>query len=301
MLPPGETLNDRLDGLDAVVLDCDGVLWHGERPIAGSVAAVRELRARGKRVVFVTNNSSKARGAYVEKFARLGFDGVGLDDILAPGYAAARYLQASGASGRVHVLGMGGVTEELQAAGFEVVDAVDHGGYAPAGYTVTADEFEGIRLCDGVGAVVVGYDPCMSYRKVCYASLYLQQPGTLFVATNMDGGDVIGGRLMPGAGAMVRAVEAASAREVDLVAGKPSAWMAELLREQSVDPETMMVLGDRLDTDIAFGRAAGASLCVLPLSGVATWKDVKAAKRAGRFGECPDLVVPTLALALGIL
>ena len=63
-----------LDGMDTVIFDCDGVLWRGNETIDNAAAALRELRRRGKRLLFVTNNSSKSRAAYVKKFQGLGIE-----------------------------------------------------------------------------------------------------------------------------------------------------------------------------------------------------------------------------------
>lgn len=61
-----------LDGLDTLVADCDGVLWRGSQTIPNAPEALLTLRQRGKRLLFVTNNSSKSREQYVAKFDTLG-------------------------------------------------------------------------------------------------------------------------------------------------------------------------------------------------------------------------------------
>merc|ERR1711907_422887 len=71
------------------IFDCDGVLWSGNRPIPGSLETIEKLTAAGKNCVFVTNNATKTRTTYSEKFARLGLEGVDISRINTAGSAAA--------------------------------------------------------------------------------------------------------------------------------------------------------------------------------------------------------------------
>ena len=63
--------------------------------------------------------------------------------------------------------------------------------------------------------------------------------------------------MMPGAGAVAAAVETATGKAPEIYAGKPSAFLLELLRGNGVDMARTLVVGDRLDTDVAFGRSGG--------------------------------------------
>lgn len=95
------------------------------------------------------------------------------------------------------------------------------------------------------------------------------------------------------------AVEKASGVSPEIYAGKPSAFLLELLKGNYVDMSRTLVLGDRLDTDVAFGKAGGAGMTVLALSGVCTLDDVDAAMEAGG-GNVPDHVVFGLPHMLGL-
>lgn len=95
------------------------------------------------------------------------------------------------------------------------------------------------------------------------------------------------------------AVEKASGVSPEIYAGKPSAFLLELLKGNYVDMSRTLVVGDRLDTDVAFGKAGGAGMTVLALSGVCTLDDVDAAMEAGG-GNVPDHVVFGLPHMLGL-
>uniref|UniRef100_A0A7S0N923 Phosphoglycolate phosphatase n=1 Tax=Pyramimonas obovata TaxID=1411642 RepID=A0A7S0N923_9CHLO len=282
-----------LEDIDTLVLDCDGVLWQGEDLIEGSKEALIKLREAGKQLLFVTNNSSKSRAMYVEKFRKLGIHAE-KEEIIGASYAAAAWLKNQNFDKKVFSIGDVGVSLELEELGIEVASAEG----AEGGPGCNVDQFKELKVDEDIGAVVVGCDQAFDYRKLCYASVAIQQ-GAAFVATNADSADSIGGRLMPGAGAMVEAIAAAAATRPTLVAGKPSPWLLQLLRtEFGVDFSRACVVGDRLDTDIQMGVDAGAKLNVLTLSGVSTWADVEAVQEAGE-GAVPHVAVPTLSYLVG--
>ena len=111
--------------IDTVLLDCDGVLWNGDTIIDGTREALASFRAAGKRLLFITNNSTKSREMAAAKFRKLGIEEVGADDIITSGYSAARYLLAHGwrnpARFSAMVVGSAGITDELALASVHAV------------------------------------------------------------------------------------------------------------------------------------------------------------------------------------
>ncbi|KAL4452359.1 hypothetical protein ABPG75_008021 [Micractinium tetrahymenae] len=301
------------EGVTTVVLDCDGVLWRGMQLLPGTVEALQRFRRRGLRLLFLTNNSSKSRRQYLRKFRSLGIEAAP-EEVVPTSYAAAAYLRSIGFAKRALVLGTEGMGHEMQEAGIDyctweqLCSSGGSGGSrdgsgggstdAEAAYAScssgselaelerawTADGFGGLRLDPDIGAVVVGWDPTFSYGKLCLASaLLLELPGCHFVATNLDSADNMGnGRMMPGTGCIVRSIETATDRLAFNV-GKGGPWLLPFLCEQyGLRPEQALIVGDRLDTDIALGRAGGLKT-VLPMTGVTT----EAALAAAAEGEVP--------------
>ena len=105
-----------LASVSTLILDCDGVLWRGDTLLPGTAAALDAFRAAGKRLLFLTNNSSKSRRQYGAKFAALGL-AVQPEEIVPTSYAAPAYLQSLGFAGTVFAIGNSGLHEELDAAG----------------------------------------------------------------------------------------------------------------------------------------------------------------------------------------
>jgi 4-nitrophenyl phosphatase len=120
-----------------------------------------------------------------------------------------------------------------------------------------------------VGAVVVGFDMNINYRKLARAYTYLLNPDCLFIGTNTDTAYPFHGRTFPGTGTFVAAVAACSKRQ-PLIMGKPHPTMLECIVENlHLDPKRTCMVGDRLDTDIRFGQHGGMGT-LLVMTGITT-------------------------------
>jgi phosphoglycolate phosphatase len=141
-----------LGGVDAFIFDCDGVIWKGSTLIEGVSATLDMLRRRGKRLLFVTNNSTQSRRGYVAKFESLGL-AVDPEEIFSSSFAAAAYLRSEQfpADGKVYVVGEGGIGEELDLVG------ISHCG-GPADSGTGVDMTRPLKLDPAIRAVVVGLD-----------------------------------------------------------------------------------------------------------------------------------------------
>ena len=191
-----------MSGHGVIVCDLDGVLWTGARPIPGAAEAVGRLRADGRRVAFLTNNSSRVIDDVRDQLRAMGV-ATGRADVLSSAQAAASVLAGDLAAGaRVLVSGGPGVVEALEQAGLRPV-ANDE--------TFTGD----------VAAVVCGMDRAFDFARLDRASAAVRA-GARFVATNTDPTFPGADRITPGAGALVAAIATAAGREPE-VAGKPAA------------------------------------------------------------------------------
>lgn len=235
----------------AVIFDLDGTLYRGEEAIPGAVETVVKLRERGVRVRYLTNNASLTRHAFASKLAAMGFS-ARPEEVHSSATGTAAYFVGQGVH-KVFVVGMPGFVETLRTAGIDVVNADGEGIVAPV-----APQAE---------AVAVGMCKDFTYALLDGA---MQQVlgGAGLVATNPDATYPLeGGRFCPGAGSLVAAVATCTAT-APFVVGKPKPFLVEtILREAGLRPEEALVVGDREDTDIEAGRAAGCPT-YLVLSGV---------------------------------
>lgn len=276
---------------DTFILDCDGVLWSGSLGLLpGALEAHELLKRLGKRCIFVTNNSARSRAEYATKFAALGLD-VTPEQIVPASFVAARWLARNAPGVRTaYVIGEAGVEAELRAAGIEPIRADTSSPFDERAFALASPDRR-------VGAVVVGADHGFTFGALAGAALCLHRlPGCLFIATNTDAFDVVGGNRLPGAGGLVAAVAAATGRRPDAVCGKPSADLARyLIQEFDLDPHRTVVVGDRLDTDVALAAEMGAS-SLLVLTGVACAQDAQRQRQGS--ATCPTAVASHLGALL---
>lgn len=282
------------DKYDAFLFDCDGVLWRGAELLPGSARTLALLRARGKRVFFVTNNSSKSRAEYVNKFTKLNIP-VDVLEIIPSSWAAAEYLRMERPDvKKAFVIGCQGLVDELALVGIASICGADKE-YATRIFATEAD-FLAVDADPDVGAVVCGWDLSFNYAKLCLASLHLQKnPGAAFVATNKDAFDKLADRNVPGNGCAVAAVEQSVGRRAVTV-GKPSQWLVDrLLTMHGLDPRRTVVVGDRLDTDIQLGIVGGCDTVLVGTGCTSTVEALEEEVKQGGPGEGRGL--PTYLLS----
>jgi 4-nitrophenyl phosphatase/phosphoglycolate phosphatase len=199
-------------------------------------------------------------------------------EIFSSSFAAAAYLEqyplAPGQ--KVYVIGLDGICEELALANIPYL-----GGPADDGKKADITAGGKVQYDQEVGAVVVGFDPEISFYKIQYAQLCINEnPGCRFIATNLDSvAHVTSAQEWAEAGAMVGAITGCTGREPILV-GKPSALLIDhIVSKYGKDRARICMVGDRLDTDIVFGASNGLHT-VLTLSGVTTEKALLSADNA---------------------
>ncbi|KAJ1898771.1 hypothetical protein LPJ66_002542 [Kickxella alabastrina] len=249
-----------VDKYDTFLFDCDGVIWRGSTAIVNVQATLSMLRNRGKRLIFVTNNSGTSRKDYVTKFAKLGIQ-ASVEEIFSSAYATAVYLSEVArfpSNKKAYVIGGSGIRNELHDVGITTIGEDDTG---PVNLATLAE----VEPNPDVAAVVFGIDYDITYRKLANAHLNLTlNPGCLFIATNDDRTLPGGKHVYPGTGAMLSTLIHSTQRS-PLVMGKPNTPMLDcVMQKYQLDPARSCMVGDRLDTDILFGIKGGLStLCVL--------------------------------------
>jgi 4-nitrophenyl phosphatase len=226
----------------------DGVLWKDMSPIGDLPVIFDHIRKRDLKVVLATNNATSTIDEYLDKLIRLGVTLEPWQIVTSSEAIAHMLLKAYPQKGAVYVVGENGVISALCEKGFDPI--TDPNNETP------------------VVAVVGGMDRTLTYQKLQRASSHIRA-GVPFYGTNPDATFPTPAGLVPGAGSILAAIETA-AEVKPVVIGKPSPYMFELSAERmGLSKDEILVVGDRLETDIAGGQGVG-NRTALVLSGVST-------------------------------
>jgi 4-nitrophenyl phosphatase len=238
-------LLEQLPNIKAIILDMDGVLWREREPIGDLPAIFERISELGLKVLLATNNATKNVEEYLEKLSGYG---VSLEEwqVINSAIACGIYLKDQfPAGGKLYIIGSPSLVAALESYGFQ-----------------SAQEDEPVL------AVVAGLDRQVSYAKLRNATIQIYK-GALFLGTNPDRTFPTPEGLVPGAGSILAAIEAATYVK-PIVAGKPSPLLYTIALERlHTPPSETIAIGDRFDTDIIGGQLAGLKTAML-LSGVET-------------------------------
>jgi len=249
------------------ILDVDGVVGKGKKPIKPAVEAVKKLMDLGKKVVFVSNNSTRSRRIYTERFRGYGLD-VDENQMILTTYATAEYIREKHGRSRIFTTGEEGLIEELKLAGHDIVD------YTKADILVVGSN-RGINFDIMTKALRM----CLDKSKLYYAT----NPDRIFPSE--DGP-------IPGTGMIVGALYWMTGRMPDCICGKPeTVIMNKALETLGLEASDVVVVGDQIDVDVEAGKRIGAKT-LLVLSGVTTEENLE--EMIERSGLRPDYVLEHL-------
>lgn len=250
-----------LDHFDALLFDLDGVVYVGPHAVPHAVEAIAAARGAGVDCVFITNNAARMPATVAEHLTDLGIP-TRSDDVVTSPQAAVTVLGDFVPEGaRILVIGGSGIADELRQRGYVPVSSWE----------------------DDPAAILQGFSPDLGWRDLAEATFAVRS-GLPWIATNPDRTFPTPRGAAPGNGALVSLVAEAAGRRPDAIAGKPE---PPLMREALArcDASRPLMVGDRLDTDIAAGTRVGVP-SLLVLTGVTTPGDVLTAQP----GERPEYV-----------
>ena len=256
--------------IKAVLLDLDGTVYLGQNLIPQADRVVNQLRNAGIKVAFLTNKPIASPQCYADKLSRLGIR-ADVNDVITSVLLTSKYMETNYPDARVYVIG-----EPY------LIDTLSNGGFRPSTRPEETD------------VVILSLDRSFDYAKLEFAYRAVKS-GAHVVATNpdalcpLDDGEIID------AGAWIAALERLIKRPIDAVLGKPSFRCADLvLSALGFEPREVLMVGDRLETDIKMAQLSGMQ-SALVLSGVTARSEAEA--------SCiqPDHILDTVGELLTIL
>lgn len=254
--------------IKALFLDLDGVTWHGTEPIGDLAAIFRKIAAANVLPLIGTNNATKTPDSYREKFAAFGVS-IEPEYVFSPALGSVFVFRENyPADVKIHVIGSDALRDVLRDHGFNIVE-------------------------ENADIVLASLDREMTYDKVARAQRQILD-GAEFYATNRDNVLVSEDGIKPGGGVIVAAVETCT-NVTPKVIGKPEPYLIRLAMNQyNLQPDEILVIGDRYDTDILGGINAG-SPTILVLTGVDNEETIR------QYDRQPDLILDDLATAIDLL
>ena len=215
------------------LLDLDGCVWVGDEPTPGAVEAVAELRAGGRRVAFVTNDARHGEEDFVRKLWQLGFQ-ASREEVVTVGGAIQHVLAESGHATAL-VVGTPALHRHVAEAGLRILNGSD--------------------LAERSDTVVLSGHERFDYAELRIATQAVLR-GAELIGLSRDRTFPMPDGMWPGSGAVLAAVETATRRKADAIAGKPEPAMYEAARDR-LGEGRILALGDRLDADVLGAKRAG--------------------------------------------
>ncbi len=257
-----------LKNVKLYLMDMDGTVYVGDKKIDGAFETLEELRRRGKKVLFLTNNSSKTAADYVKKLSTMGYPATE-KDIFSSGEATIRFLQENRKGKKVLLLANSAVYKQFSDAGIPLVK-------------------------EGGDIVLVCFDTELDYKKLTAACNALFD-GSEYIVSHPDFVCPANPHSVPDVGSFMALIRAVTARDPDLIIGKPHKTMAEYIaKDYGLCPSEIAMCGDRLYTDIKFAVDNGMT-SILVMTGETD------AKMLSESDVKPDVVLDTFKDVLNLL
>lgn len=221
------------ENIETVIFDLDGTIYYGNEIINGVEEVLEYLNKNNKNIFYLTNNSTKTRKQIQQRLINMGLD-CKLEQVYTSGYLSGIYIKNKNLN-NVFVLGSEDLKKELREMNIELT------------------ENEDLAEC-----ILIGYDVNFNYENMTKALNIALKGKKIFACNKEKHYPGKNARRLPGCGAMVGAIEMCSGRKVDYVIGKPNSMMLEILAEENnLDKNSMVMVGDTYESDIAMANEYG--------------------------------------------
>ena len=241
-------INEKIKDLNFFLFDMDGTLYLGDKLFDFTKELLCEIKAQGKKYMFMTNNSSKSVKDYILKLNKMGIEAE-RDDFITSSQATAYYLKKHYDGKRLYVCGTQSLKDELMENGFEITE-----------------------ILEDVDVIVMGFDTELTFKKLHDVSyMLLTRENIPYIATNPDYVCPTEFGSVPDCGSVCDMLYNVSKRRPTVI-GKPEPLMPRLAMEKyGYKKEETAVIGDRIYTDIKSGARARA-ITILVMSGETTYE-----------------------------
>lgn len=231
------------EDIKAVIFDLDGTIYNGNKPMDGALELVELLRSLGKKILFMTNNSSKRRKQIFDKLSSMGLCH-DINEVYSSGYAASLFIKERGLN-KVFISGTENLKDEVLENGVDIV--------------------EDVNLAQNL---LIGFDTTFDYEKMTAAVRVAVQSDKIMICNEertFPGDD---GELFPGCGGMVHSILWCANRNPDVIIGKPDVQMLSIISERNnLISSDILVIGDTYESDIVAAKKFGCESILISAEG----------------------------------
>jgi HAD superfamily hydrolase (TIGR01450 family) len=222
------------------LLDIDGTIAFDSTLFEGTMDFMEEVNKQGGKYIFITNNSTKSIKDYVIKFTNLGIK-VDESNFITSSYATALYLRENYKEDLIFALGTKSFIDELRSFQLNVTEELE----------------------PDIKVAVVGFDNELHYKKVEIICELLLTRDIDYIATNPDYACPTSFGYVPDCGAICEFIDKAVKR-MPIYIGKPNPIIVDMaMKSTGYQKDEILVIGDRLYTDIACGINAEVDTAVV--------------------------------------
>lgn len=243
----------QLNDYEAYCFDLDGTIYLGDHLLPGVKETISRIRKSNKKLLFITNSPTLTRKEGKERLNKFGID-VSIEEVITAPYLAAAYFSKTEPNASIFIIGENAIHEEMENYFIKTTD----------------NPLEATH-------VLVGLDRKFTYHDLNLATTAVRNCKKLIV-TNPDPSCPVPGGYIPDTMALAKAIEVASDQSIDQIIGKPAPlYGSKMLEILGVPSNRILVIGDRLETDIELGKRNGFKTCLV-LTGISTEEDVQNSK-----------------------
>ncbi|XP_066155176.1 uncharacterized protein [Euwallacea fornicatus] len=262
-----EEIRQLFESVDTVLLDIDGVLVRGGTVVPGSVGAVSKLRKLGKKIAFVTNNSMLSTQEFAESLTALGVSATA-EDVVTPGTTLIQYLKNINFNKQIYAVSPEYPKQLLREAGYTVIEYKDicTENLADRAFAMKNLSLKSLETCKDVGIVYLDLDFNCSLGALQVAQILLNHLKNVEIlsGTSDDKVPFDENFFFISSKFYIEAMENWTKKKAVPMAKPGNALKCMILSKFNItDPGKILMIGDNLQTDIAFGVQAGFQTCVV--------------------------------------
>lgn len=240
------------------IIDLDGLFFHNGKANHHFIKTLTSLKELGKKIYLITKNIKHPRSYFQTTLKEAGYEAL-LDEIYTPLHVSLSHIKIYYPKvKKLYVIGSEDMIKEVEGAGFTVVPCTEHGKLKIS----TEEELRNLDVDLTVDAVLLGFTFHYNYYMLSYASILINKGAHAFATTD-EGSSKVGEKGLPGMGSLIASVEGVTLKQTKVIGNINADALSIILKSNSLNKDNCVLVGDKLDTDVLYGKNAGMQTCLI--------------------------------------